>query len=316
MARFGFYTDSHITENRPVHRTDDYVNTIPEKIEMIYDFAAQNDFDFMTFGGDLCDRYQIFSYPVINRVIKAINLTTYACIGEHDLYGHAPETFSGSALSFICNYCHNFRILWQPVHLENGISIYAKHEWETMESAAKTEVDKSRFNVLLCHELLYNKKMPFGIIDTKDLDLPFDLVCSGDLHCGYTTHKVKNTWYCNPGSLARKTTADAKRMPKLLMIDAVKGKEPGIREIIVPRSRPGNEVFSVGISETVKKLISEMDISGVVDSINETTNLSRDEHTDIFELFQQHSQQVKIPDKVLEYYKEVCERINKEKAKK
>jgi hypothetical protein len=44
MARFGFFTDAHLTENRPVHRIDDYINTIPEKIEMIYDFAAQNEF--------------------------------------------------------------------------------------------------------------------------------------------------------------------------------------------------------------------------------------------------------------------------------
>ncbi|MCK9154594.1 MAG: metallophosphoesterase [Paludibacteraceae bacterium] len=316
MARFGFFTDAHLTENRPVHRIDDYINTIPEKIEMIYDFAAQNEFDFMTFGGDLCDRFQIFSYPLINRVIKAINLTTYSCVGEHDLCAHAPETFGGSALSFICTYCPDFKILWKPVHLENGISIYAKHEWETMESAEKTEVDKSRFNVLLCHELLYDKKMPFKTTFTKDLDLPFDLVCSGDLHCGFSPHKVRNTWYCNPGSLARKTTADEKRMPKMLMIDAVKGKEPGIREIIIPRSRPGSEVFSVGISETVKKLVSGMDVSGVVNSINETMKLGNNEHSDIFMLFDEHSRQVKINENVLAYYHEVCEKIKKTKVSK
>lgn len=316
MAKFGFFTDAHVTENKPVHRVDDYLNTVPQKIERIYDFAKQNDFDFMTFGGDLCDRHQIFSYPIINRVISAISMPTYACIGEHDLYSHAPETYKGSALAFICNYCPNLKILWEPVHLENGISIYAKHEWEKMEDAAKTEVDKSRFNVLLCHELLYNKKMPFGIIDTATLDLPFDLVCSGDLHCGFQPHKVKNTWYCNPGSMVRKTTADIKRMPKFLMIEASKGFEPVIKEVIIAGSRPGPEVLQVGISETVRKLVSEIDIKGLAENIEQATKDNQKEHNDIFVLLEGHARQIGIPESVMSYYLEVKERIEAERAKK
>jgi len=302
--KFSFYTDIHLTDNAPCHRIDNYVDVLCQKVKTVYDLSIQNGCDFVAFGGDMFDRHIIPAFDVINFVEDVINgagLITYACIGEHDLYGHNPSSYPSSTLAHLCRHTPGIHLLWEPEKIGDDTVIYAKHEWQTMEEAAKMQVDPSKYNILLCHELLYDKKMPFSTTFTKDLILPFDLVCSGDLHCGYVPHKVRNTWYCNPGSLARKATSDAKRMPKMLFIEFEKGKEPYIREQILPNSKRGNEVFSVGISETVRKFESEIDMSKFAKGFDEISRGS----TDIYELFDVYLQTHSVKKDVIDYFKEV-----------
>jgi len=158
-------------------------------------------------------------------------------------------------------------------------------------------LDNSRYNVLLCHELLYNKKMPFGIINTVDLDLPFDLVCSGDLHCGYAPHKVKNTWYCNPGSLARKATSDSKRMPKIFIIDVQKGYEPMIDSFNLPVGKAGHEVFSKGLGDIIKEFESGIDMTKFIQGFDEF----KTERTDIYTLFENFKMNHPVKQDVVDY---------------
>jgi len=308
--RFSFFTDLHLTDNIPCHRTDNYIVTLCNKLQMVYELSRQNDCECVGFGGDFCDRQKITDYDVIKYAVSVLtesNLPTYACIGEHDLYGHNPETYTKSTLSFINHYCPNLHLLWEPVHLDNGVSFYAKHEWQKMDDAAKIQVDSSRYNILLCHELLHSKKMPFEIICTKDLVLPFDLVCSGDLHCGFPAHKVGNTWYCNPGSLARKATSDSKRMPKMLIIDVKKGRDPWIREQILPGFKQGHEVLSVGLSETVRKFESIVDMTKFIQGFEEYSH----EKTDIYELFNNFKTQHEVKPDIISYIDNVKTRLNK-----
>ena len=308
--KFSFYTDIHLTDNIPCHRIDNYINILCQKVQSVYDISVQNGCDFVTFGGDLFDRHIIGSNIVVDSVedsMEKSGLITYACIGEHDLYGHSPDTFPASTLAHLCRHTPSLRILWKPQKIGDDVVIYGKHEWQTMDEIAKTEVDPSKYNILLCHELLYDKKMSFSTTYTKDLVLPFDLVCSGDLHCGYKPHKVGKTWYCNPGSLARKATSDAKRMPKILLIETYKGHDPYIHEQILPGFKRGNEVFSVGISEVVRKFESEVDMTKFVKGFDELVC----ERTDIYELFDAYRQNNEVKKDVVEYMADVKKRLGK-----
>ena len=116
-----------------------------------------------------------------------------------------------------------------------------------------TKVDSSKLNVLLCHELISNKPAMFDIIQTSSLvDCPFDIVLSGDLHDGYETHKVGNTVFCNPGSLARRAINDSYRLPQIAIIEAEKGKEPNIQFQVLSCAKNGEEVFTKSILEMLK----------------------------------------------------------------
>lgn len=320
MIRAGFFTDIHLTENAPCHRLDDYIKTQAQKLESAYNVFVQNGCDFVMFGGDFYDRHIIASkyegqiissYKIVNTAIKIMKesgLMTYACIGEHDLYGHHVSTYPESTLAFMADYCPEFRILWTPEHLANGISLYPKHEWQKMTDVDKTVVDSQRFNILVCHELLHIKKMPFETVYTKELTLPYDLVVCGDLHCGFEPHKVGKTWYANPGSLVRKTTADSKRMPKVLLIDIEHGYEPIIREVILPCAKKGSEVLGIGIAETVRSFETDLDISGFASGFDA---LTAHENTDIYRLFEDFRANNGVRSDVLDYYKKVKQGLQK-----
>ena len=133
------------------------------------------------------------------------------------------------------------------------VVLHAKHEWEDMYESLKRDVDQSRLNILICHELITNQRAPFDIISTKTLTpCPYDLVVSGDLHTGYEPHEVDGTWFCNPGSLCRRTTADAGRWPQVALIDIEKGSVPVIDIRRLECGKPGEEVLGKSIAEIVK----------------------------------------------------------------
>lgn len=255
MIRFLFYTDIHLSGVNPRHRVDDFPRSMLAKLREAYSIAEAEGCEFVTFGGDFFNSHRIFSYEVISDAMDVIcdsKLKTYACIGEHDLFGHSPNTYPSSTLAFMVKRCANFNILQAPLEV-NGVVLHAKHEWENMQEAMKRPVDTAKLNVLICHELITNKKAMFDIIDTKTLQpCPYDVVVSGDLHDGYETHEVGNTLFCNPGSLARRAINDLNRTPQVAVIEAEKGQVPVVIMHPIQCAKPGSEVFGESIAELVR----------------------------------------------------------------
>jgi len=208
----------------------------------------------MAFGGDFFNTHRVFSYEVLGDAMDIIcesPLPTYGCMGEHDLYGHSPNTYKSSTLAFFVRRCPQFTILFNPVQVAEGVWLHGKHEWESVESIVKPEqaVDCANYNILVCHELLTNRSAPFSVTHTSTLkDSPFDLVVSGDLHNGYKPHEVNGTWFCNPGSVARRATSDTWH-PSMAVIDIEKGIPPVFDMVKLKSARPHDEVFGEGVAE-------------------------------------------------------------------
>ena len=254
--KFLQYNDLHLSGVVPRHRTDDFPKTMVEKLSEVYSVAEAEECEFVTFGGDFFNTHRIFSYEIISSAIDIIGgsrLKTYCCIGEHDLYGHSPDTYPTSTLAFFVRHCPNMNIIRDPVDLGNVV-LHAKHEWENTYEAMKRPIDQSRLNVLICHELITDKAAIFEVINTSSLQpCPYDLVVSGDLHCGFQPHEVGNTWFVNPGSLARRASDDSFRWPQVAIIKIEKGKMPDIEMRKLVCAKSGDEVFGVGIAETALK---------------------------------------------------------------
>jgi len=299
--RFGFYTDIHLSGKTPRHRVDDFPSAIIAKLKETYQKVEELGCEFLTFGGDFCKTHRIFSYNVMADAMDIVcdsNLKTYACIGEHDLYGHSPNTYPSSTLSFIDRRCSNLVILHDPIELPGGIVIHGKHEWEDMNEAIARPVDKSKLNILICHELITNEGAPFDVIDTSTLTpCNFDLVCSGDLHNGYEPHDVDGTWFCNPGAMARENIGrDADRDPQFAVIDIEKGAIPVIQYRKIECARPGTEVFGETIAEMARAR-DEFDGDGFADEMMELEA----ESVDVHELIQTVGKASGIRQPVLDY---------------
>jgi len=257
MTRFEFYTDLHLSGKTPRHRIDDFPQTMVGKLREVYSIAKQTGCDFLAFGGDFFNNHRIFSYEVIDDAMDIIcadsDLITYSCIGEHDLYGHSPNTYPSSTLAHMVRRCGKFRIIRDPIEV-GDVVLHAKHEWEDMFEAMKRDVDPSKYNILVCHELITNERAPFDVISTSELNpCPFDLVVSGDLHNGFEPHEVGDTWFCNPGALARRSTDHAYRWPQVAVIEVEKGLPPVIDIRRLECALPGDEVLEESIAEVARK---------------------------------------------------------------
>lgn len=299
MTKLGFYTDLHLAGETPRHRTDDFPRILLEKLRETYATAEQEDCQFMLFAGDFFNAQRMFSFDVISEAIEIIgkaSIPTYGVVGEHDLYGHNIETFQSSTLKFFVRHCSKMNILWEPLDL-GEVVLYGKHEPDKMETAMAVQVDPAKYNILVCHELLTCNAAPFDVISTSTLtNCPYDLVVSGDLHDGYEPHHVEGTWFCNPGSLARRTTADADRWPQMAIIEVEKGEEPVIEYRRLACGKPGYEVFGESIAEAAR---AKKDFDA--DDFARELLAFEAEATDIHELVQKAGKQAGLRKEVLDY---------------
>jgi DNA repair exonuclease SbcCD nuclease subunit len=232
-----------------------------EKLDEGYSLARERKCDFAVFGGDLYNTHRIYSYDVIGKVQDIIcgsGIDTYAVVGQHDLRGYNPKTLETSALGFTMRRCDSFKTIWEPIEVGDCM-LFASHVWDDINEANDAE-GSDKFNILVAHHLLTNKKAMFDVVNTREFTqtgengCPFQLVLSGDLHDGYEPHEENGVWFCNPGSLARRATSDAHRMPQVAIID-VHGPRvpPGIEIVRLKCGRPGDEVFGEGIAEVMRK---------------------------------------------------------------
>jgi len=297
--KFMFYTDLHLSGLTPRHRTDDFPNAILGKLREAYSKAEAACCDFVLFAGDFFNNHRIFNYDVIFdalAIVRGSGLKTYACIGEHDLYGHNPTTYESSTLSFFVKLCPDMIIIREPVDL-GGVVLHAKHEWENMRESLKREVDQTRLNILICHELITNQRAMFDVIDTSTLTpCPYDMVVSGDLHDGYEPHEVNGVWFCNPGSIARRSIADIDRWPQIAMIEMEKGGVPVIDIQRLECAKPGSEVFGESLAEVVR---SKEEFDG--DSFANEMLEFETESVDVHELIQKVGSKKGIRKEVLDY---------------
>jgi len=255
MTRFLHFTDQHLAGENPRHRIDDFPRALIEKQREVYAIAEEMGCDFVTFGGDWFNYYRIFNYEIIADsmdIVCGSKLQTYAVVGEHDIYGHNLGTYPSSTLAFFVRRCGRMTILWEPIEVA-GVVLHGKHEPDKMSEVLERPLNADKVNIMVCHELITCTAAPFEMINTNTLhNTGYDLIVSGDLHDGYPTHVVDNTWFCNPGSLARRSTADAHRWPQVAIITIEKGQPPQIEIRKLKCGRAGSEVFGESIAEVAK----------------------------------------------------------------
>lgn len=304
--KFGFYTDTHVSHINPQHRTDDYSSAILNKIDEIYSVCKSEKVDFMLFGGDMFNAHKAGDFWQLNRFMGILNkcaLQTFSIVGQHDLAGYNDSSYERSTLSMLE---HN--PFWTVVRGESNplpfVSVNSCHVYDDHEEFLKKQLDKSKINIGMAHKLFYDKDAIFDVINVTKLEKnDFNLVLSGDLHCGYNPTLNEGTCYANPGSICRRTIDEQSKIPHYYIIECkVDDGDPyfEFEHRKVDCARLGSEIFTESILRTFKKDDKGHLAEAAVNKLKEVAEREQ-AVSDIFELIALKKFEMAIDTKVFDY---------------
>src|SRR5699024_10672178 len=95
--------DTHIRGTTPKNRKDNLPEALIKKYNEIGEIVKEYDIDFILHGGDLFDRADV-SISVISNFSSIINkyeVPIYIVSGNHDTYGHNPNTIGRTILGLL-----------------------------------------------------------------------------------------------------------------------------------------------------------------------------------------------------------------------
>lgn len=253
-----YFTDTHIRGTSPKNRLDDFPDSLMKKFVEIKNIIDRENIDFVLHGGDLFDRPDV-SLAVsskFTRVLQDFNRTTYMISGNHDVYGHNPDTINRTVLGFL----NTLGIITlidrdKPVVLEkDGKRVlltgqpYVYNIDEKKESYFQNTFPDENFDlrIHMVHGMLLDKPFIKGISYTlvdDILDTDADVLLAGHYHAGFKTINKDGKYFINPGSLVRisNTLNEIKRLPKVILIDLE--EELNIREIYLKDILPGEDIL-------------------------------------------------------------------------
>lgn len=256
--RFLFFTDTHIRGTTPRSRLDDYYGTIKNKFEEIISIAEKNSIDFILHGGDWFDRPDISPSIVrdIAVLVRKFNRLVYTVAGNHDIYGHNPETISRTMLGLLEG-TNIINIIQDknPVILEKDgvkVQVYGhSYSYDIDGDGLKgSYIVKKSPHCDYCINIVHGMLLPNPFIEgikysTIDqiLSTEADITLAGHYHSGFGVKKINQKFFVNPGSLMRISAlkSEMERLPQVVIIDLE--KEIGIRIVPLESARPGNEIL-------------------------------------------------------------------------
>ena len=235
--RFLFLTDTHIRGTAPINRKDDFLKTLGKKLEEIIYLTKEKQVDFCLHGGDMFDRPDISPSIVreLGIILRQCPVPIYAIAGNHDIYGHNPETVHRTMLGLLDG-LGIIRLLYpgQKVFLEKkGVKVQLTgqpfhYDLDRDEGRKGYLVEKEpgvNYAIHLVHGLLLEKPLFPGIAYTlieNILATQADITLVGHYHRGFSkVIEMEDKFFVNPGSLVRleASLAEIKRKPQIALLD-------------------------------------------------------------------------------------------------
>lgn len=261
-----YFTDPHIRASSPGSRLDDFPETIMKKIEWVGSYAKDNDIEIIIVGGDWLDRPDV-PYSILSNLATMLlnwrrnGITVYTVLGNHDLYGYNPKTFSRTGLSVLCVYDSLKRLSEVPIIIGNisltGVDAhYSLDKDGDVSHYVNVDGDSDYLKIHVVHGFLDKEKwdqVPSTAI--KDiLHTGADIVLTGHEHKGYGVIKKGGKLFCNPGALARVTAGlgDINQEVSVAVIDSDL-REIELAKLPIDIAKPASEVLDR------EKLLKEKD---------------------------------------------------------
>lgn len=257
--RILFFTDTHLRGTNPKNRKDNFQDTLERKLIEVVDIINKYNIDFVIHGGDLFDRPDI-SLSIVSRfskLLKSISVPFYIVTGNHDIFGHNPQTINRTVLGllneldFLKIIDGNNKIILEKdnikVQLTGQPYVYdIDTDKSKMKYILTTKDDDIDYAVHIVHGMLLDKPFVKGIPYTlvEDIkDTKADITLSGHYHSGFKTIEIDGKYFINPGSLVRITNSlrEIDRIPQVAIIDF--NKDINIDYIPLESALKGEEVL-------------------------------------------------------------------------
>ncbi len=267
--RILFLTDTHIRGNSPKNRLDNFPETLENKFMEIIKIIQNYNVDFVLHGGDLFDRPDV-SISIMSKfasILNQIEVPIYIICGNHDIFGHNPETVKRTMLGLL-DALNIVKIIKpdEKIYLEksnirvqltgHSYTYDIDKEYNRSPYIVDEISDNVDYAIHMVHGMLLNKPfikgIPYTLIDDIK-DTKADITLAGHYHTGFGIINIDGKYFINPGSLVRITNSlsEIDRTPKVVLIDldekinikllelnsAAKGEE------ILDRSEIENHIF-------------------------------------------------------------------------
>ena len=289
-----YLTDTHIRGTSPKNRLDDYCETLKEKLKEISNIVKEEKIDFVLHGGDLFDRPDV-SVSIVSefaQIFQSFGVPIYIISGNHDIFGHNPDTLDRTMLGLLCNLGIMHLVNYKKIILEKdnlrvqltgSPYIYSMDELSNRDNYKVKEVDEScKYAIHMTHGFLIDKPFMKEVSHTliEDIkDTKADITLGGHYHFGFKTVELDNKYFVNPGALMRISNSkiEMKRRPKVDIISL--DEDIHIEERYLKSAKPGEEVLDR--SEMERHQFKGIKIAEFKESIEASANYKS---LDIFDL--------------------------------
>ncbi len=256
--RLLYLTDTHIRGTSPRSRNDDFPSTMKKKLEEVIQIVHREQIDAVLHGGDLFDRPDL-SPAIVGQFaafFRRFQVPVYAIAGNHDLFGHNPDTVGRTMLGLL-------DALGVLRLIRPGEVIFMEKEGRKVQLSGQPfhydldkrapELDYSvpgRNGADVCihmvHGMLVDRPLPEGVAHTlidHVWQADFDLLLTGHYHAGFPLQRREGRVIVNPGALARVNNhvSEVQRMPQVAIITLE--EEIDVRLLPLTSAVNGSEVL-------------------------------------------------------------------------
>lgn len=293
--KFLYFTDTHIRGTTPKNRLDTFSETIKEKLSEVMNIAQEEQVDLMLHGGDVFDRPDLSPNVVgqFAKLFRSAHIPIYAISGNHDTFGHNPDTISRTMLGLL----DSFGIMTiihpdEPLLIEkNGVRVQISgqpYHYDLDQRDVKLDYyplnqHNADYMIHLVHSMLVEKALPEGIPHTLVDHIwtsPADVILTGHFHGGFGIKEQNGKFICNPGAISRINNhwMELNRLPKVV-IGHVTKEGITLRERVLKTAKKGEEVLDRSYVE--KALDQEEKLHAFVQQVKEQSDFKNLQMNDI-----------------------------------
>lgn len=263
--RILYFTDTHIRGTTPKNRKDNILETLENKFNELVQLVKEKNIDFVLHGGDLFDRPDI-SPSIVRKfamILNKISVPIYMIAGNHDIYGHNPNTlprtmlglFDGIGILQLIGEDNTILLEKDDIKVQLTGSPYKYGIDSSNDKSLYLLEDKDEnvdYAIHLTHGMLLDKPfikgVPHTIIDDI-LDTKADITLAGHYHSGFGIKEYEGKYFINPGSFIRITNSikEINRMPRVLIIDL--NKEINFEFYYLKSAHKGEDVLDRTVIE-------------------------------------------------------------------
>ena len=266
--KFLLFSDQHLrsASDRPKWRVDNHYETQFRELEEVSSIAKINKVDMIIGGGDTIHHPDI-SHSLVTDMMnwcKSLPCPFYSIVGNHCCYGMRTQDLKSSALGVLFESGSIGRLDELVFEKEKVIirGIHANVD-PRVGNYQFEEKYNDFFKIVVSHNYISPKSLPFDFVYPKDLKTNADIVYCGHLHHGFD-HMEGKTRFINGSSLSR-WKIDEQHQPQVLIFDTMTRI---VTPIELKFSRPANEIFDLAAAAEIKS--NEMNLQTFVDSLENT----------------------------------------------